>query len=170
MAHPAMTLGRFETAPSIGCWRQEPVRRPASVDGKETAMKNILVAYDGTDPAHRALETGIELAKRFDASLAIVSVVPVHAGRVRTDPWDDRSVHDKELAEARDIAAAQGIEAELIEPAGEPAKAIERVAEIGRFDTIVVGSRGLGTLSRFLEGSVSAHVATHAQTTVVVAR
>src|SRR5690349_24533053 len=91
-------------------------------------MKSILVAYDGGDPAQRALETGIELAKKFDASLAIVSVVPVHAGRVPIDPWDDRSVHDKELIEARDIAARQGIEAELIEPAGDPAKAIERVA------------------------------------------
>ena len=44
-------------------------------------MKNILVAYDGGEPARRALETGIELAKRFDASLAVVSVVPVHPGR-----------------------------------------------------------------------------------------
>ena len=41
-------------------------------------MKNILVAYDGGAPAHRALETGIELAKHFEASLAVVSVVPVH--------------------------------------------------------------------------------------------
>jgi nucleotide-binding universal stress UspA family protein len=133
-------------------------------------MRSILVAYDGGDPAHRALETGIELAKKFDASLAIVSVVPLHSGRVRMDPWDDRSVHDKALTEARDIAAREGVEAELIEPAGDPAKAIERVAEIGRFDTIVVGSRHLGTFSRILEGSVSTHVATHAQATVIVAR
>jgi nucleotide-binding universal stress UspA family protein len=133
-------------------------------------MNSILVAYDGGDPAHRALETGIELAKKFDASLAIVSVVPVHSGRVRIDPWDDRSVHDKELTEARDIAARNGVEAELIEPTGDPARAIERVAEMGRFDTIVVGSRDLGTFARILEGSVSTHVATHAQATVIVAR
>jgi len=133
-------------------------------------MHNILVAYDGSDPARRALVTGIELARKFDASLAIVSVVPVHPGRVGVDPWDDRSVHDEELAEARKIAKSQGVEVELIEPTGDPAKAIERVAEIGRFDTIVVGSRDLGTFSRILEGSVSTHVATHAQATVVVAR
>ena len=53
-------------------------------------MKNILVAYDGGEPAYRALETGIELSKRFDAALAVVSVVPVHAGRSPIDPWDDR--------------------------------------------------------------------------------
>jgi len=133
-------------------------------------MKNILVAYDGGAPAHRALETGIELAKHYGATLAVVSVVPVHPGRSPFDPWDDPAVHDQQLAEAREILAAEGIVAEMIEPGGDPARAIERVAEQGRFDTIVVGSRGLGAASRFLQGSVSEHVATHASATVVVAR
>ena len=53
-------------------------------------MKNILVAYDGGEPARRALETGIELSKKFDAPIAVVSVVPVHPGRMPIDPWDDR--------------------------------------------------------------------------------
>ena len=39
-----------------------------------------------------------------------------------------------------------------------------------RFDTIVLGSRGLGTFGRMLQGSVSEHVATHARATVVIAR
>jgi nucleotide-binding universal stress UspA family protein len=133
-------------------------------------MKNILVAYDGTDPAHRALEAGIELAERFGASLAVVSVIPVHPGRAPFDPWDDKDSHDRQLAEAGEILAARGVVAEMIEPSGEPARAIERVAQMGRFDTIVVGSRNLDAVSRFFQGSVSAHVATHAQATVVVAR
>jgi nucleotide-binding universal stress UspA family protein len=133
-------------------------------------MKNILVAYDGGEPAHRALETGIELAKRFDASLAVVSVVPVHPGRSPIDPWDDGLTHDQQLKEAGEILARRGVVAEMIEPSGEPATAIERVALMGRFDTIVVGSRGLGPVSRFLRGSVSTHVATHTDATVVIAR
>src|SRR5689334_3929803 len=112
-------------------------------------MKNILVAYDGGEPAHRALKTAIELTKKFGAQLAVVSVVPVHPGRAPIDPWDDRAVHDQQLAEARDILASQGVVAEMIEPAGEPAQAIERVAKQGRFDTIIVGSRGLDAMSRF---------------------
>jgi nucleotide-binding universal stress UspA family protein len=133
-------------------------------------MKNILVAYDGGEPAYRALETGIELAKRFDASLAVVSVVPLHPGRTPIDPWDDRPTHDRQLAEAGAVLAREGIVAEMIEPAGEPATEIERVAEMGRFDAIVVGSRGLGAWSRLLQGSVSEHIATHTQATVVIAR
>ena len=68
------------------------------------------------------------------------------------------------------MLALQGIESETIERTGDPARTIEDIALDGGFDTVVVGSRGLGPLSRFLQGSVSEHVATHACVTVVVAR
>ncbi|HEY7702706.1 MAG TPA: universal stress protein [Candidatus Limnocylindrales bacterium] len=133
-------------------------------------MKHILLAYDGGEPAMRALDIAIDLTKRFDATLSVVSVVPTHPGRSPVDPWDDRSVHDRELLEARQLLAQNGIEAELIEPAGDPAKEIEKIAAVGKFDTIVIGSRRLGTLGRILQGSVSEHVATNADATVIVAR
>jgi nucleotide-binding universal stress UspA family protein len=137
---------------------------------EDTVMQHILVAYDGGEPARRALETAVELATHFDASIAIVSVVPRHPGRMPVDPWDDRPVHERQLAEAREIVARRGITPELIEPSGDPAQAIERVAEMGRFDTIVVGTRDQAALARWFQGSVSTHVATHAQATVVIAR
>lgn len=133
-------------------------------------MKRILLAYDGGEPAKRALETAAQLAKKFDALISVISVVPAHSGRPVIDPWDDMVVHDHELEEARSLLALQGIEAELIEPIGIPATTIERIARDGAFDTVVVGSRGLGVLSRLLQGSVSEHVATHADATVVVVR
>jgi nucleotide-binding universal stress UspA family protein len=133
-------------------------------------MQHILVAYDGSVPARRALDTAVELAKHFDASLAIVSVIPRHPGRMPVDPWDDKPVHDQELAEARAIVQAAGVTPELIEHSGDPARTIERIAEMGRFDTIVVGTRDQAALARWFQGSTSAHVATHAQATVVIAR
>jgi nucleotide-binding universal stress UspA family protein len=133
-------------------------------------MKRILVAYDGGEPAQRALRTAIELAKPLEASISVVSVVPYHPGRAPMDPWDDATVHAEALDEARGILAEAGLTADLLEPIGDPAATIERIAEDGGFDTVVVGSRGLGAVSRFLQGSVSGHVATHARATVVVAR
>ena len=133
-------------------------------------MKKILVAYDGGEPAHRAIETAAELAHRFGATVSVISVIPVHSGRVPVDPWDDAPVHARELLEAKKILAEQGIEAELLEPAGDPARTIERISEEGKFDTIIVGSRGLSAIDRMLQGSVSEHVATHSHATVVVAR
>lgn len=133
-------------------------------------MERILVAYDGGEPARRALDMAADMAHRFDAKLSVVSVVPHRAGRFAGDPWDDDAVHAKELIEARDVLRSRGIEPELIEPIGEPAPTIERIAEDGNYDAIVVGSRGLSAVGRALQGSVSEHVATHARATVVVAR
>jgi len=133
-------------------------------------MKKILIAYDGGEAARRALDLTAELAHKFGATVGVVSVVPVHAGRVPVDPWDDRAVHTTELAEAVRLLRAQAIEPVLYEPAGDPAATIEKIAEEGSYDMVVVGSRGLGLLSRALQGSVSEHVATHSKATVVVAR
>jgi nucleotide-binding universal stress UspA family protein len=133
-------------------------------------MNKILIAYDGGEPARRALLSAIDLARKFGATLSVVSVVPVHPGRVPIDPWDDATVHASELIEARKVLREAGFEAELLEPAGDPAKTIERIATDGGFDTVVVGSRGLGALDRVLQGSVSEHVATHSEATVVIVR
>jgi nucleotide-binding universal stress UspA family protein len=141
----------------------------AAREGAAHEMKKILVAYDGQPPARRALEMAADLAKAFEATVSIVSVVPFHSGRAPIDPWDDGAVHARELTEAREVLRAEGIEPELLEPIGDPAKTIERIASEGGFDTIVVGSRRLGSLERVLQGSVSEHVATHAATTVVIA-
>ena len=134
-------------------------------------MKKILLAYDGDEPARHALETTIELAQRFEATVAVVSVVPFHPGTraMPVEPWDDSSVHARELLEAKKALREHGIEATLLEPAGDPARTIERIAREGEYDTIVIGSRGLGAIDRMLQGSVSEHVATHAEATVVIA-
>lgn len=133
-------------------------------------MNKILLAYDGGEPARRALEQTIELARSFNAEVGVISVVPVRPGRASIDPWDDRTVHAEELLEARRLLREAGIEPVLIEPGGDPARTIERIAEERGFDTIVMGSRGLGAVARTLQGSVSEHVAANARATVVVAR
>ncbi len=132
-------------------------------------MKKILVAYDGGEPARHALQTAIDLARKFEATIAVVSVVPVHPGRAPIDPWDDSSVHAQELLDARKTLREAGFESELLEPAGDPARTIERIAAEGGYDAIVMGSRGLGAIDRMLQGSVSEHVATHTEATVVIA-
>jgi nucleotide-binding universal stress UspA family protein len=133
-------------------------------------MKKILLAYDGGEPARRALDLTADLARRYGATVSVISVTPVHPGRAPVDPWDDRPVHLDELREAQQILREQGIEPELLAPAGDPARTIERIAADGGYDTVVLGSRGLGAVSRALQGSVSEHVATHAETSVIVAR
>lgn len=131
-------------------------------------MDRILLAYDGSEPAIRALETTIELATRFGAFVGVVSVVPIRAMAMGVDPWDDREVHADALRDAQERLRLRGIEPELIEPYGNPAWTIERIAAERNFDTIVIGSRGQGMLGRLFGGSVSEHVATHSEATVIV--
>ncbi|HEY7701696.1 MAG TPA: universal stress protein [Candidatus Limnocylindrales bacterium] len=133
-------------------------------------MKRILIAYDGDEPARRALERGAELARAFGADLAVISVTPWRRGRLPTDPWDDAEAHAKALKSASDWLGERGLSAELLSPAGDPKQTIESAAEAGDFDTIIVGSRGLGPVGRFMQGSVSEHLATNAKATVIVAR
>jgi len=131
-------------------------------------MRRILLAYDGGEPARRALQTAADLALTLGASLSVVSVVPTGGGRAATGSPDDVAEHSRELQEAKRLLAERGIEAELLEPTGDPAPTIERIADEGEFDTIVLGSRGLGTIGRMLKGSISDHVVSHAHATVVV--
>jgi len=133
-------------------------------------MKKILVAYDGGEPGQRALEATIQLARALDGKVAVISVVPLNPGRVPIDLWDDGEIHMAELVKAKDRLVEAGIDPELIEPYGDPAATIEHVAKEREFDVIVVAPRGLGAVGRLLEGSVSAHVAAHATTSVVIAR
>lgn len=130
----------------------------------------ILLAYDGGPSAQRALTTAARMASALGGTIDVISVVPFHPGRAPIDPWDDGPVHELELEDAQKRLAMMGLTCTTIEPVGDPAHEIERVAQEGAYDLVVVGSRGLGSLDRFLQGSVSEHVATHAQTTVVVAR
>lgn len=132
-------------------------------------MKKVLVAYDGSAPAHRALEMAAALATQENASVTVISVVPETLGlAVLTDPFDDASVHGKQLADASAFLEGRGIQAETLQPTGDPARAIESVARKGSYDTVVLGSRGLGTVSRVLLGSVSSHVASHVKGTVII--
>ena len=133
-------------------------------------MQKLLLAYDGTDHSRRALEMTATMALKFEADVTVVSVVPTRSGRSPVDPWDDSTVHTQELLEAGRLLREQGIEPRLVETYGSVPETIEKLAEAGEFDAIIVGSRGLSMLDRALQGSVSEHVAANAGTTVIVAR
>ena len=131
-------------------------------------MRRILVAYDGSEPARRALDRAAEIAQAMGATLTVVHVVPAHADRAAVDLWTDEAAESKMLAEATRRLAERGVSSSVLQAIGEAGPAIVGAAEQGGFDTIVVGSRGLGAAARLVLGSVSAYVTTHAHATVIV--
>ena len=102
-------------------------------------MKKILVAYDGHEAGQRALEMAARLALAFEGRVDVVSVVPEGFGQTPGAGTEPAVEHARELVEARGILRRHGIEAGLIEPAGDPAETIERLANERGYDTIVVG-------------------------------
>ncbi len=132
-------------------------------------MNKILVAYDGGEPGQRALALAAKLARAFGSRVDVVSVVPEGFGRVEGAREEPAIVHARELVEARAMLREQGVDAGLIEPAGDPAQIIVRLASDGAYDTVIVGgSRGLAEGRPWSE-TVMAHVAANATATVIVA-
>lgn len=131
-------------------------------------LKSILLAYDGSRPAHRALELVADMAAAFEATVTVVSVVPVYPGPAGIDPLDDRTLHQTELREAREVLQERGVRTVGFAPSGDPARVIEKIAKEGEYDAVVLGSRRLGLVGRMLWGSTSQYVAGHVPSTVVV--
>jgi nucleotide-binding universal stress UspA family protein len=126
-------------------------------------MKRILVAYDDTDSARRALDRAAELAKAFDAEVIVTSVAPLMVGSPRAsgpiDPTDTPQRHVEELETARALLREHGIEAQVAVATGDPAGAIAMVADERDADLVVVGTREPGVAERIMRQSVSAEVA-----------
>jgi nucleotide-binding universal stress UspA family protein len=135
-------------------------------------MKTIVVAYDETEPAKRALARAAELAKTFESKLIVTSVAPVGAAGPRgggpIDPVDPPAHHREELEHARTFLSEQGIEAELQAGVGDAADVIVALAEERDADLIVVGTREPGVIDRLFKGSVSAAVSRQAHCDVLI--
>ena len=130
------------------------------------------VGYDGTPESKRALSHAEALARRFGASLQLITVViPPVAAPVMTpgvyagqSPPMPEKVIDEGLA-----SVGEGVAASTIRLDGDPALELIRASE-GEVDMLVLGSRGYGPVSRALLGSVSRPVANKAACPVVVVR
>jgi nucleotide-binding universal stress UspA family protein len=135
-------------------------------------LKTIVVGFDDTDAARRALERAADLAEAFSAKLVVTSVAPILIGTGRTggpiDPVDSPDVHRKELQDAGKLLEARSLEVEYVPALGEPADTIAELADDRDADMIVVGTRDPGILERLLGQSVSERVAHHAHRDVLI--
>lgn len=137
-------------------------------------MKTIIIGYDATDPAERALERAALLAGAFGSQVIVISVSPVHlpAGRgtAGPDPTSPPALHEKELGDARRRLQEHGVEPEVVLGMGDPPRTILELAEERRADLIVLGTRQPGALARVFGQSVSEEVLRGAPCDVLLVR
>ncbi|MBV9005595.1 MAG: universal stress protein [Solirubrobacterales bacterium] len=126
-------------------------------------MKKILIGYDESEAARRALERAAELAKAFDSELIVTSVAPIMTNIGRSagpiDPTDPPEAHIEELKHARTFLEGQGLNAEYAPAIGHPADTIAEVANERGVDLVVLGTGEPTLIGRLFGQSVSDSVA-----------
>jgi nucleotide-binding universal stress UspA family protein len=147
------------------------------------SLTTIVVGYDGTQPAERALARAAGLAQTFGAKVVVADIAappPLEAmpGAFGYMPYyaatPDRGVRTDELAwqqhrsRIESFLAGTGVAHEFAGIVGQPVEEIVEVAERYDADLIVVGTREPGFLERLVGGSVSQGVARHARCDVLI--
>jgi nucleotide-binding universal stress UspA family protein len=136
-------------------------------------FETIVLATDGSDHAERALGYARDLALRDGAEVIVVHAFEPIPGYLGVETKSE--VAARHVSAGREIAdrareqlmdAGVDVEAEVLQ--GPPAEAILRVAEGRGADLIVMGTRGRGSLTSLLLGSVSHHVLAHSKVPVMV--
>ena len=138
----------------------------------------LLVAYDGSSHAERALAKAVELACANNGKLTIVTAVPepwdwtVATGYVPPISLGDLREQAERSCQRRLDAAVAGVPAELsvtsVLKHGAAGPAIIDQVHAGDHDLIVMGTRGRGELRSLLLGSVSHEVLQESPVPVLV--
>jgi nucleotide-binding universal stress UspA family protein len=139
---------------------------------------NILIAADGSDYTKRALaylaahDEWLGAAHRYTV-LTVVPAVPPHAARVVGKEVLEGWYADAAEGVFKPIRAffrKQKIEAVFVSKVGHAGEAIGKFADAGKFDLLVLGSHGHGTIGNLVMGSVATKVMASCRTPVLVVR
>ena len=134
---------------------------------QERLMK-ILVCYDETDEAAKALETAIEHAKAFDGEVVVLTSL---VGRGKEDVEEDREAKTRlERAETHVKEAGIDCESHLLVKGLDSGESIVDFSKKHAVDAIVIGVKKKSKLGKLMFGSTAQHVILHAECTVVAVK
>lgn len=145
--------------------------------------KKILVPFDGSEHAKKALTQAIALAEACDhAKLYLASVcnmvsamsnfdqVSIAEGCLTTKLTEDLEAQCKaDLEEAEKMVPA-GMDYETLYEVGSPGPVLLNMTEEKECDLVVMGSRGLGPLKGIFMGSVSSYLVSRSKCPVLIVK
>jgi len=134
----------------------------------QVEFKSIVVATDGSNYSTAAASEAIGIAKRNNAKLTVLAVVPsdiampteIDFSALQREKIADQDMQaaEKNARAVKDAAQKAGVDAHAFVMSGKPADAIIEIARDKSADLIVVGSHGRTGLDRLLMGSVTERV------------
>ncbi|WP_121822077.1 universal stress protein [Halostella salina] len=143
---------------------------------------NILIPTDGSEPARRSIEHGVDIAERYGATVHALYVVDLQAtnyslgteqverlrqGKLSEMP-EVREKADEATAAVARAAADAGLDAVEHVAVGSPHDEIVAYIDDNDIDLAVMGSHGRSGISRVLLGSVTERVVRTATIPVLV--
>jgi nucleotide-binding universal stress UspA family protein len=137
-------------------------------------FRKIMVGYDGSKQADKAVEVALSLARCTDSKVLVFSVArpPEPATRVEVDAMlDDAREHfEASFKTITKHAEELDVEVETAIAVGHPIQQIVHRAEQDHVDLIVLGRRGMSRFEKMLVGSTSEKVLRYAHCPVMVVR
>lgn len=138
----------------------------------------ITVAIDGSPYAEEGLAFAIDLATRYHGKLTVLTVAPLTAYVVSTEPWVPTELLEGEvrhyktlLADAVERTRKAGLDDTVgVCLEGHVTEEIVAYLEKNPTDLLIMGSRGLSATKRLLLGSTSDEVLHHVTCPVLVVR
>ncbi|MHC3438148.1 universal stress protein [Natrialbaceae archaeon A-gly3] len=136
----------------------------------------VLVAYDGSQPARKALKRAVD--DHADEEIILLRVIEAAEGSTgagislaREKLKEMEAKTDEEVrADVDDLVDTTDLDVRTETAVGQPARQIVEVAEAEGVDQIIVGSHGRSGVSRVLLGSVAEKVVRRAPMPVTVVR
>lgn len=141
-----------------------------------TALSRILVASDGSDESHRAIERAVRLADQDNAELHLVHVGLlshwVQPDTLSSTQYEQLKADAQTRLDAENTYAAEvgGTVTEAHLRMGKADSEIIQLSEELDADLILVGSRGQNTIERIVLGNDSESIVRYAPCSVMVVR
>lgn len=122
-------------------------------------IKKILVPLDGSKNSIRGLDNAISIARACQATVTGIYILPIYPRNfidaITPFVLHPEKVAKKFLADAKIRAAQKGILFKSKIIWGSPTSEIQDMAKSKKFDLIVIGARGMGSVKELFLGSVS---------------
>ena len=140
-------------------------------------FKNILVPYDGSGHSKHAFKVALDMAKKYNSKLSMVTVLDTSSGY-----WSHSTIWDKAMGGAKNLvtkelesfkSAAKKVQmsfhSEIIE-SHSITKTIVSYSKSKKIDLIVMGAQGITGWDKLILGSVSDGVVHRVKCPVLIVR